>query len=100
MFEHWLRAGVPVDGWNFTFTQIAYLVDAYRRQVSEHGVVNYSLFVSYFPHLIAGPILHHKEMIPQFRDRSRFTAELFSVGLTDLYIRLVSMGIIRDWRII
>jgi len=50
----------------FTFTQIAYLVDAYRNEVKEMDYLNYSLFVTFFPHLLAGPILHHKEMMPQF----------------------------------
>jgi D-alanyl-lipoteichoic acid acyltransferase DltB (MBOAT superfamily) len=50
----------------FTFTQIAFLVDAYRGEAKEYSLVHYALFVSYFPHLIAGPILHHKEMMPQF----------------------------------
>lgn len=50
----------------FTFTQIAYLVDAYKGQVKEMDYLNYSLFVTFFPHLIAGPILHHSEMMPQF----------------------------------
>lgn len=50
----------------FTFTQIAYLVDAYRDEVKEMDYLNYTLFVTFFPHLLAGPILHHKEMMPQF----------------------------------
>src|SRR5262249_10012726 len=50
----------------FTFTQIAFLVDAYQGKAREYNFVHYSLFVSYFPHLIAGPILHHREMMPQF----------------------------------
>lgn len=50
----------------FTFTQIAYLVDAYRNEVKEMNYLNYTLFVTFFPHLLAGPILHHKEMMPQF----------------------------------
>jgi alginate O-acetyltransferase complex protein AlgI len=54
----------------FTFTQIAFLVDAYRNQVQEYDFINYSLFVTFFPHLLAGPIIHHKEMMPQF-DRLR-----------------------------
>jgi len=54
----------------FTFTQIAYLVDAYKGKVKETNPVNYVLFVTFFPHLIAGPILHHSEMMPQF-DRLR-----------------------------
>lgn len=54
----------------FTFTQIAYLVDAYKGEVKEMDYLNYSLFVTFFPHLIAGPILHYSEMMPQF-DNSR-----------------------------
>jgi len=50
----------------FTFQQLTFLIDSYRKDVSEPNIVNYSLFVSYFPQLIAGPIVHHKEMMPQF----------------------------------
>jgi len=50
----------------FTFTQIAYIVDCFKGEVKETGIINYSLFVTFFPHLLAGPILHHKEMMPQF----------------------------------
>lgn len=50
----------------FTFTQIAYLIDVYRKKADSCGVVSYGLFVTVFPHLIAGPILHHKQMLRQF----------------------------------
>ncbi len=50
----------------FTFQQIAYLVDAYRGKAREYSLMHYSLFVTFFPQLIAGPIVHHKEMLPQF----------------------------------
>lgn len=50
----------------FTFTQIAYLVDASRQQAVQSDFVSYGLFVTVFPHLIAGPILHHKPMLKQF----------------------------------
>jgi alginate O-acetyltransferase complex protein AlgI len=50
----------------FTFTQIAYLVDTYRGIAKEYSLLNYGLFVTFFPHLLAGPIIHHKEMMPQF----------------------------------
>ncbi len=50
----------------FTFTQIAYLVDVHRQVAKEYDLLNYLLFVTFFPHLIAGPIIHHKEMMPQF----------------------------------
>lgn len=50
----------------FTFQQIAYLVDSYRHETKEYDFFNYCLFVSFFPQLIAGPIVHHGEMMPQF----------------------------------
>src|SRR3954452_22033857 len=57
---------LPVGISFYTFTQIAFLVDAWRGQVAAYALPHYALFVTYFPHLIAGPILHHKDMIPQF----------------------------------
>jgi len=63
---------LPVGISFYTFTQIAFLVDAYRGQVAAYALPHYALFVTYFPHLIAGPILHHKDMIPQFeQERSK-----------------------------
>lgn len=50
----------------FTITQIAFLVDAYEGLIEERNLLNYALFVTFFPHLLAGPILHHQEMMPQF----------------------------------
>ena len=50
----------------FTFQQIAYLVDCYRKEIHQNNVVDYALFVSFFPQLIAGPIVHHKGVMPQF----------------------------------
>jgi len=65
---HWnqMHIVLPLGISFFTFTQIAYLVDAYRDEVKEMDYLNYTLFVTFFPHLLAGPILHHKEMMPQF----------------------------------
>ena len=57
----------------FTFQQIAYLVDSYRGETKEYDFLNYVVFVTFFPQLIAGPIVHHKEMMPQFsRKRNLF----------------------------
>ena len=66
----------------FTFTQIGYLLDCRSGIVKERSLLSYVLFVTFFPHLIAGPILHHKEMMPQFakRENYRFNAENLSVG--------------------
>lgn len=57
----------------YTFTQISYVVDCYRRHVTFWKISEYLLFVTYFPHLIAGPILRHDEVIPQFRQKVTFT---------------------------
>jgi D-alanyl-lipoteichoic acid acyltransferase DltB (MBOAT superfamily) len=74
----------------FTFQQIAYLVDSHRGETKEYGFINYTLFVTFFPQLIAGPIVHHKEMMPQFIKRENFSINyknmsegifLFTIGL-------------------
>jgi alginate O-acetyltransferase complex protein AlgI len=59
---------LPVGISFYTFTQIAFLVDAYRGNVARYALPHYALFVTWFPHLIAGPILHHRDMIPQFEN--------------------------------
>ncbi|MBN8964346.1 MAG: MBOAT family protein [Rhizobiales bacterium] len=83
-------AGVPLSAAKFalpigisfyTFTQIAFLVDAYRGEVREYSPVHYLLFVTFFPHLIAGPILHHKEVMPQFANRRTYVLSWPSVLL-------------------
>jgi len=51
----------------FTLQQIAFLIDAYEGLIKEKSLIDYSLFVLFFPQLIAGPIVHHKEMMPQFK---------------------------------
>jgi len=61
-----LELALPLAISFFTFQQIAYLVDSYRGETGEYDFLNYALFVTFFPQLIAGPIVHHKEMMPQF----------------------------------
>jgi len=82
----------------FTFTQITFLFDAFKGEVKENDLVHYSLFVTYFPHLIAGPILHHKEMMPQFGREStyKFSYENCAVGLTVFAIGLCKKVILAD----
>jgi D-alanyl-lipoteichoic acid acyltransferase DltB (MBOAT superfamily) len=74
----------------FTFQQIAYLVDSYRGETGEYDFLNYALFVTFFPQLIAGPIVHHKEMMPQFASKWNLVKNykniatgifIFSIGL-------------------
>lgn len=67
----------------FTFQQISYVVDSYRGEVRRYPFLLYASFVSYFPQLVAGPIVTHDELIPQFLDESKkhFQWENFAQGL-------------------
>lgn len=65
----------------FTFQQIAYLIDAHDGAVVEHNFLNYCLFITFFPHLIAGPITHHREMLDQFREPANFRPRLDNIAL-------------------
>jgi D-alanyl-lipoteichoic acid acyltransferase DltB (MBOAT superfamily) len=81
----------------FTFTQIAYLVDVRRGIASEAEFLNYCLFVTFFPHLIAGPIIHHKEMMPQFaRPKRGSVGEDLAVGTALFVIGLFKKVILAD----
>lgn len=82
----------------FTFTQIAFLVDAARGQAKEFDFIHYGLFVTYFPHLIAGPVLHHKEMMPQFGQAAtyRFSTQFMAVGLSCFALGLFKKVVLAD----
>src|SRR5882757_7034037 len=81
----------------FTFQQIAYLVDVIRGAKVERDIVSFTLFVSFFPHLIAGPLVHHAEMIPQFkRGRTGRSAVLAARGLAIFAAGLFKKVVIAD----
>jgi alginate O-acetyltransferase complex protein AlgI len=114
-FKYWgfLATNVSLlSGWNlpnldltlplgisfYTFTQIAFLADSYRKEAREPRLINYALFVTYFPHLIAGPLFHHKQMMPQFEDRSRgkLNVDNVALGATIFIIGLFKKAIVAD----
>lgn len=82
----------------FTFTQLAFLVDAYRGDVKKFDLLSYSLFVTIFPHLIAGPIIHHSNIIPQFYNLRTFVFNQrnFAVGVLFFVIGLAKKVMIAD----
>jgi alginate O-acetyltransferase complex protein AlgI len=82
----------------YTFQQIAYLCDAYDGLAEETSFANYSMFITFFPHLIAGPITHHKEMIPQFESGRIFRPQpqMFATGTTVFLIGLLKKVMIAD----
>jgi alginate O-acetyltransferase complex protein AlgI len=73
-------------------------VDTYRRQVSDHDPLRYALFVTYFPHLIAGPIIHHRPVMRQLADPTiaRLSAENWLIGLTFFSIGLAKKLLLAD----
>lgn len=82
----------------FTFTQSAYLVDAYRGEAAKHDFLTYCEFVTIFPHLIAGPIINHKKMLPQFTATETFhiNIENVAMGLTLFAMGLAKKVLIAD----
>lgn len=95
---HLLHLALPLAISFFTFQQIAYLVDSYRQETKEYDFLNYAVFVTFFPQLIAGPIVHHKEMMPQFANiRSKvINYKNISKGLFIFSIGLFKKTVIAD----
>lgn len=93
-----LNIALPIGISFFTFTQIAFLVDTYQGKVKEYRFVHYVLFVTYFPHLIAGPVLHHREMMPQFAESQSYRASTlnFAVGVSIFVTGLAKKVLIAD----
>jgi alginate O-acetyltransferase complex protein AlgI len=82
----------------FTFEQIAFLVDVYRGETREYSFLNYCLFVTFFPRLLAGPIIRHQEVIPQFSQKAiyQFNPEDVAVGLTIFLLGLGKKVLLAD----
>ncbi|MBP5200406.1 MAG: MBOAT family protein [Schwartzia sp.] len=86
------RIVLPLGISFFTFTQTAYLVDIYRRETKNEGFLTYCEFVTIFPHLIAGPIISHKKMMPQFTAAKNFVVDYRNVAMG---ICLFTMGLFK-----
>jgi len=89
---------VPLAISFYTFQQIAYLVDSYRNVVPDYKLSHYVLFVTFFPQLIAGPIVHHKDLIPQFKGMYKRALENQNVqiGISIFIIGLFKKLILAD----
>lgn len=102
-----LRLALPIGISFYTFQQISYIVDYYRQECEKYSLLEYALYVSFFPQLIAGPIVYHTELIPQFREERNKKINYtnlskgiyaFSCGLAkkvlvaDIFSRVVSVG--------
>jgi len=93
-----LHVVLPIGISFYTFTQIAYVVDCWAGKVRERRFVNYLLFVTYFPHLIAGPVLHHAQMMPQFADPATYRpqGERLARGLAIFVLGLAKKILLAD----
>lgn len=82
----------------FTITQVLYLLDCYAGVAKDHDFVHYALFVSFFPHLLSGPILYHKQMMTQFQNETlrRLDWENLARGLSLFIIGLAKKVLIAD----
>jgi len=87
---------LPIGISFFTFQQVAYLVDARRGLCKEHDGLAYAFFVSFFPQLIAGPIIHHRDILPQVHERRRPTADDLAVGVSLFVVGLAKKVLIAD----
>jgi D-alanyl-lipoteichoic acid acyltransferase DltB (MBOAT superfamily) len=93
-----LPIALPLGISFFTFTQIGYLVDVAQGVAKDRGLLSYMQFVTFFPHLIAGPILHNREIMPQFTSGAavRFSASDFAVGSAIFIIGLLKKCLLAD----
>ncbi|MBG58935.1 MAG: membrane-bound O-acyltransferase family protein [Peredibacter sp.] len=94
----YLRFLLPLGISFFTLQQVAYLVDVYEKIASKSKFIDYALFVSFFPQLIAGPIVHYSEMMPQFesKENKRFNSNSFSLGIYIFIVGLFKKVILAD----
>jgi len=92
------RLALPLGISFFTFQQLSYVIDSYRRTVPHYNILDYALFVTFFPQLVAGPIVLHSEIVPQFADpkNRRFNFDNFAPGLYAFALGLFKKVIIAD----
>ncbi|MEQ2528573.1 MBOAT family O-acyltransferase [Bacillaceae bacterium CLA-AA-H227] len=85
-----LGLALPLGLSFITFQKIAFLVDTYRGETKGYHILDYAFFVTFFPQLISGPIVHHKEIIPQITDRKNFLVHYNNIA-SGLYIFAVGL---------
>jgi len=92
------RLALPLGISFFTFQQLSYVIDSYRRTVPRYNILDYALFVTFFPQLVAGPIVLHSEIVPQFADvkNRRFNFDNFAPGLYAFALGLFKKVIVAD----
>ena len=95
---HLEKIALPLGISFFTFQQLSFVVERYKGGAPHYSVLDYVFFVSFFPQLIAGPIVLHSELIPQLQERKnrRFSASVFYDGLTLFILGLAKKVLLAD----
>ncbi len=93
---HMAQVLLPIGISFFTFQKIGLLIDIYQNKVASLDLLDYALFVTFFPQLIAGPITHHSEVIPQFKQSKPVTLDSISWGMTIFAIGLSKKVMVAD----
>ncbi len=83
---------IPLGISFFTIQEISYLIDCYKGEIKEKNFFDYALFVSFFPQLVAGPIVRYNEMIPQFKDISKKSVNQQNI-FTGIF--LITVGLLK-----
>lgn len=93
-----LRLALPLGISFYTFQQLSYVIDSYKQECEKYSFLEYAAYVSYFPQLIAGPIVYHSELIPQFRDetKKRLDFDNLSKGLYAFSLGLAKKVLLAD----
>ena len=107
LLSSWLGLDTPISSLNlilplgisfYTFETISYIIDVYRRQLEPaDSLLDYALFIAFFPHLVAGPIVRARDFLPQCRTRRRATRAQAGWGFVLMVVGLFQKMIIADW---
>ena len=94
----WGSVILPLGISFFTFTQISYLIDLKQGIAQPESLLSYSLFVNFFPHLVSGPIIRYRELMPQFSEKRRYrlNSSDLATGLTWFTMGLVKKVMVAD----
>lgn len=93
-----IKLGLPLAISFFTFQQITYLIDTKKGLINNHKFIHYCLYVTFFPQLIAGPIVHHSEILPQIlaNTTKKIRMDYLATGITIFFIGLFKKVVIAD----
>lgn len=87
---------LPIGISFFTFQSISYIIDVYKKRIPPAGLVNLSLYISFFPHLIAGPIIRPAQILPQMENANTLQKENLAAGFHRIFWGLIKKMVIAD----